>query len=266
MSDANVDLAAGDARMSVDTGTGRVTSFRIGEHEVLTPGAHFGEFPMAPWCGRMRDGVLTWRGTVHEFPRNDGPHAIHGLVRQHPWEIRGHSEASIVLTQRLAPPWPFPGEVTRSIELTPESASFGMTVTAESEPFPAQAGWHPWFARRLNTGGDLELDFEPAWQEHRGPDHLPDGTRIPPLPGPRDDCFGMPDGVRATLTWPGALELTVTSPLEWVVIYDMPADSVCVEPQSGPPDGLNTLPRAVTPESPLRCAMRWRWRSLEGVE
>lgn len=266
MNSALVELAAGDARMSVDTESGRVMGFRLGEAEVLTPGEHFGAFPMAPWCGRMRDGMLAWQGATYQFPTNDGPNAIHGLVRGHPWDIITRSESSIELSQRLSSAWPFPGKVTQTIELADESASFRMTVEAESEPFPAQAGWHPWFARRLNTGGEVELDFRPAWQEHRGPDYLPDGTRIPPQPSPWDDCFGMPDGVHATLTWPGALELTVTSPLNWVVVYDMPQDSVCVEPQSGPPNGLNTLPHTVTPEAPLRCAMAWRWRKLGGSE
>ena len=107
-----------------------------------------------------------------------------------------------------------------------------------------------------------EIAFTPAWQEQRGEDYLPTGHRIAPLPGPWDDCFGMPDGVDVTLTWPGVLELMITSPLRWVVVYDLPPDTVCVEPQSGPPNGLNTDPAVVAPGAPLAAEMSWSWRGL----
>ena len=87
-------------------------------------------------------------------------------------------------------------------------------------------------------------------------------ARFAPLPGPWDDCFGMPDGVDVTLTWPGVLELMITSPLRWVVVYDLPPDTVCVEPQSGPPNGLNTDPAVVAPGAPLAAEMSWSWRGL----
>ena len=61
----------------------------------------------------------------------------------------------------------------------------------------------------------------------------------------------MPDGVDVTLTWPEQLELKVTSRAEWVVVYDEQAEAVCVEPQSGPPNGLNTHP---APGHPHRAA------------
>ena len=67
----------------------------------------------------------------------------------------------------------------------------------------------------------------------------------------------MPDGVDVTLTWPEQLELKVASRAEWVVVYDEQAEAVCVEPQSGPPNGLNTHPRLVTPIEPLEIATTW---------
>ncbi|MVU80290.1 aldose 1-epimerase [Nocardia sp. ET3-3] len=261
MTDDNLRLHADDAVLTVHPDTGRIEGLRLRETELLRSGDHFGSFPMAPWCGRMRDGILHWNGRDHQLPRNAEPHAIHGTVRDHPWEVVRHNTTELVLTQDLRAPWPFPGRVTQSFELTPESVELRMTVEATGEPFPAQLGWHPWFHRRLTPDGkDVEISFTPAWQERRGPDHLPDGTRIPPGPGPWDDCFGMPDGVHVVLTWPGAVELTIASPLQWVVVYDEPAETVCVEPQSGPPDGLNTLPQVVAPDRPLTGSTRWSWR------
>jgi aldose 1-epimerase len=70
----------------------------------------------------------------------------------------------------------------------------------------------------------------------------------------------MPGGVDVTLTWPERLELRVTSREEWVVVYDEQSEAVCVEPQTGPPNGLNTLPRLVTPIEPLEATTTWTWR------
>ncbi|RDI51744.1 aldose epimerase family protein [Nocardia mexicana] len=263
MADEGVELVAGAARMVVDASTGRIARFRVGDLEVLKTGARFGSFPMAPWCGRMRDGVLRWDGRDYRLPRNAEPHAIHGTVRDHPWEVVRRTESEVVLAQELREPWPFAGRVIQSFALTGESATFRMSVESASDSFPAQVGWHPWFERRLGPdAAAVEIDFAPAWQEERGPDYLPDGNRIAPLPGPWDDCFGMPDGVLVTLTWPESLELTVRSPLRWVVVYDLPTDTVCIEPQSGPPNGLNTAPQAVSPDAPLIAGMSWRWRPL----
>ncbi|WP_019932806.1 hypothetical protein [Nocardia sp. BMG111209] len=264
MSDREVRLAAGPARLTVDQDTGRIAEFRLGETGLLHTGPRFGSFPMAPWCGRMRDGVLHWAGADHQLPRTAEPHAIHGTVRDKPWQVVLSTDAEVVLAQDLAEPWPFPGRVTQSITLGPDTAEFTMTVEAFADPFPAQVGWHPWFNRRLTADGPgVEIDFAPGWQEERGDDYLPDGTRIAARPGPWDDCFGMPGGVEVTLTWPGAVELVVSSPLEWVVVYDQPADTVCVEPESGPPNGLNTAPLEVRPDRPLIGEMIWRWRTLD---
>jgi aldose 1-epimerase len=263
VADDELELSAGDARLTVNAATGRAARFRPNEVDVLRTGAHFGCFPMAPWCGRMRDGVLEFAETTYQLPRNADPHAIHGTVRDHPWEVLRHEQTELVLAQELREPWPFGGRVTQSFELGADRAAFRMTVESAADPFPAQAGWHPWFERRLGPDGkDVEIGFTPAWQEERAADHLPDGNRIAPLAGPWDDCFGMPDGVHVTLTWPSVLELTVTSPLRWVVVYDLPPETICVEPQSGPPNGLNTDPRVVEPGNPLEAEMFWRWRVL----
>ncbi|MEU8354183.1 aldose 1-epimerase, partial [Streptomyces sp. NPDC048845] len=162
----------------------------------------------------------------------------------------------------------YTGRVTQLVELSPDSLTLTMGVETYDDSFPAQAGWHPWFLRRLGpAAGDgpdapVEISFDAAWQEERGDDHLPTGRRIEPTAGPWDDCFGMPDGVDVTLTWPGRLELRVTSRDEWVVVYDEQDEAVCVEPQSGPPNGLNTAPRLVTPIDPLETSATWRWRAL----
>ncbi|MDB1086036.1 aldose 1-epimerase [Streptomyces sp. ACA25] len=259
-----VHLRAADTDVTVrpDQG-GRLSSLLVGGTELLRQGERFGSFVMVPWCGRMDRGQFRNGDAVHRMPLNAGPHAMHGTVRTQSWRTTRTSARSAVFLTELTPPWPWPGTVTQVVELAEDGGSLTLTLGVETagESFPAQAGWHPWFLRRLSPGGsEAELDFTAAWQEERGEDHLPTGRRIDPLPGPWDDCFGMPDGVAATVTWPGELELTVTSRAEWAVIYDEQPEALCVEPQSGPPNGLNTHPRLVTPIDPLEVATTWSWR------
>ncbi|MFF4751615.1 aldose epimerase family protein [Streptomyces sp. NPDC002514] len=262
MSNEPITLTAGDAEVSLrpDNG-GRVAGLRIAGTELLRQGDRFGCFPMVPWCGRIRDGRFLNGATAHQMPLNSPPHAIHGTARDGAWRTARVLADEAVITYDLVEPWPYPGRVTQVFALTEDSLTLTLSVETYGSSFPAQVGWHPWFNRNLG-GEDVRLDFTPAWQEERGADHLPTGNRIEPRPGPWDDCFGMPDGVDVTLTWPGQLELTVTSREQWAVVYDEQEAAVCVEPQTGPPNGLNTLPRLVTPLEPLEATAAWRWRRL----
>ncbi|MFJ4470058.1 aldose 1-epimerase [Streptomyces sp. NPDC089424] len=262
MSNEPITLTAGDAELTVrpDNG-GRVAGLRVGGTELLRQGERFGCFPMVPWCGRTRDGRFHNGAVVHQLPLNAPPHAIHGTARDGAWSTARVTADEAVLTYDLVDPWPYPGRVTHVIGLTPDALTLTMAVETYHDSFPAQIGWHPWFNRNLD-GADARLDFAPAWQEERGDDHLPTGNRVDRGPGPWDDCFGMPGGVDVTVTWPGRLELRVTSSEEWVVVYDEQEAAVCVEPQTGPPNGLNTLPRLVTPLEPLEATTTWRWTRL----
>ncbi|MEV5508959.1 aldose epimerase [Streptomyces orinoci] len=262
MSNDITRLTAGPAEVAVDRHGGTLTSLKIHGTELLRQGDKYGCFPMVPWCGRTAYARFRTGDQVHQLPVNHPPHAIHGTGRDTSWRTVKADDTSAVFTYDLAEPWPYPGRVTQTVELTEDSLTLAMGVEATADSFPAQAGWHPWFLRNLGTGGDVRLGFSAAWQEERGEDHIPTGRRIEPRPGPWDDCFGMPEGVKVTLTWPDALELTVSSRTEWVVIYDEQEAAVCVEPQSGPPNGLNTHPRLVTPIDPLEISTTFTWRTL----
>ncbi|MFG2194938.1 aldose 1-epimerase [Streptomyces sp. NPDC048639] len=259
-----IRLEAGDAELTLLPALGcRIGSLRVGGTELLRQGAKYGTFPMVPWCGRVDHGRFRDGAEMRQLPINNPPHAIHGTGRDTVWRTARTDKTAAVCTYDLADPWPYQGRVTQLVELAEDSVTLTMGVETIGDSFPAQAGWHPWFLRNLGDGGaDAEVSFAPEWQEERGEDHLPTGRRIPPQPRPWDDCFGMPDGVDVTLTWPGQLELRVTSRAEWVVLYDEQPEAVCVEPQSGPPNGLNTLPQLVTPVEPLEISTTWTWRRL----
>jgi galactose mutarotase-like enzyme len=68
---------------------------------------NFGSFVMAPWVGRLRDARLDYGGSEHRFTANAGPHALHGLVTERPWQVTGDGELSIDLDD----PWPWPCRV-----------------------------------------------------------------------------------------------------------------------------------------------------------
>ncbi|MFF4915864.1 aldose epimerase family protein [Streptomyces tendae] len=265
MSNEPITLTAGDAEATVLPGNGgRIGGLRVGGTELLRQGERYGCFPMVPWCGRIRDGRFRDGAVVHQMPLNSPPHAIHGTARDAAWRTARVTADEAVITYDLVDPWPYPGRVTQVAALAEDGLTLSMSVETYESSFPAQIGWHPWFNRTLDgeNGTGVEIAFDPAWQEERGDDHLPTGNRVEPKPGPWDDCFGMPDGVDVTLTWPGRLELKVTSREQWAVVYDEQEAAVCVEPQTGPPNGLNTLPRLVTPLEPLEATTTWRWTRL----
>ncbi|WP_301126889.1 aldose 1-epimerase [Streptomyces cacaoi] len=264
---SSVVLAAGGTEVTVEPQHGcRIASLRVGGTELLRQGPKYGSFVMVPWCGRTAEGRFRNGGEMYQLPLNSGPHAIHGTVRDAAWHTAsGATGTSASFTYELTDPWPWEGRVTQAVELADDGSGLTLKLSVETfdVSFPAQAGWHPWFLRNLGRGGeDVRIDFAPEWQEERGDDHIPTGRRVPPGSGPWDDCFGMPDGVDVTLTWPGELELRVAGRAEWAVVFDEQPEAVCVEPQTGPPNGLNSHPRQVTPIDPLETATTWTWRSL----
>jgi aldose 1-epimerase len=64
--------------------------------------------------------------------------------------------------------------------------------------------------------------------------------------------------------WPGALEAHVESEAPFCVVYTEPRDFICIEPQSGPPNGLNAGAHSVAaPGLPFRLSMAISWKRLK---
>ncbi|HYM84012.1 MAG TPA: aldose 1-epimerase [Candidatus Dormibacteraeota bacterium] len=247
---------------------GRIAALRVDGLELLvTEGSSaldWGCYPMVPWAGRLRAGRLTYDGAIHEFPLTMPPHAIHGTTWDVPWDVVEIEPDEVTLAIPLGLPWPFGGRVIHRVELEPDGLRATLEVHAGERPMPAIVGWHPWFRRRIWDDGDVEIDLPASGMLARGADGLPDGRVVEPPPGPWDDTFvGLvsPPVVR----WPGALEIAVRSSTEFWVVYDERETGVCVEPQTGPPNGLETGPFAtVAPGEPLVATMTLAWRRLSG--
>jgi aldose 1-epimerase len=209
---------------------------------------------MAPYAGRVRHGTFRFRGREHELPLRMPPHAIHGTTLDRPWQDEGDGTLSI----DLGPDWPFPGRSVQRFALDPAGLDVELSVHAIDAPFPASLGLHPWWARKLDRGGPLELDFEARRMWARDDEGISTGELVAPPPRPWDDCFS--DLVSPPrLRWPGALTLELTSDTDHWVVYDEPEDAICVEPMTGPPDALNIAPRIVEPGDPLVLRARFAW-------
>lgn len=260
-------LESGDARLEVDSAAGgRMASLIVDGSDLLArtgSGAlYWGCYPMVPFPGRIRDGTFQFDGRRIELPRNLPPHAIHGTVMDRPWTVVDDGTLSI----DLGPTWPFAGRVTQRFALGNDELRVSLTLEAD-EPMPGAVGWHPWFPRRLTGSASRPaapsppavLGFDAAQMFVRDASGIPTGELVEPTARPWDDCF---TGLRSapTLTWPGVLSLEMTSSCDYWVVYDEPADTICVEPQSSPPDFVHLDPVVVTPGQPLTATMTWRWR------
>lgn len=276
--DRLVRLAVGDVVVVVDLDAGaRGVEWTVAGHQLL---GHYGDrpiehgmYPMAPWAGRIRDNSVEWNGAGHALPVTHDPWAIHGTVLTQSASVidltQDSEEARLVARIEEHPGWPWPMAVDVEWHLLPRELRTTITVHALVEPFPAVVGWHPWFRRQLDSGAPLELAMLATERLVRGDDHLPTGTTVPydAGDGPFDDAFRVPDG-RATVSWPGVLAIDIASDSDWYVVFDELAPYACVEPQSGPPDGLGAVgqfwdgPAVAAPGRPHVLTTTWTMRDL----
>jgi aldose 1-epimerase len=256
-------LRSGSARVVVDAGDGgRITSLEVAGVELLggvgEEVLEHGSFVMAPWAGRIRDGRLHVDGVEHRLPTvRTHPHAGHGLVVDRPWDVESSSAGRVVLRADLDGRWPWSGHVRQEIRLAGDRLEQRVEVHSAGGRFPATVGWHPWFRREID-GVPAEYPIPARGMLRRDTAGIPDGTVVAVPPGPWDDCF---TGVAwpVVVRWPGVRTLMIRADVDFVVVYDQRSPAFCIEPQSGPPDGPNTVPWLVGPDEPLVATTVWAW-------
>lgn len=203
----------------------------------------WGCYAMVPYAGRVRGAELGFDGRRYRLRQNSAPHSIHGTVFDASWRTDSVGDDEATLSTDLGPDWPFRGRVTAGFALRPDGIDLSLSLLA-LDAMPAQVGWHPWFNKPTRTRYGFSHRY------HRDPDGitLPEPEAIGPDHPYRhlDDCFAgstSPDrGIGLTI---GGLDLTLRSDCEHWVVYDLPAHATCVEPQSGPPNGVNTAPEVL---------------------
>jgi aldose 1-epimerase len=250
-----IELRAGDIAVVANPADGgRLSSVRHRDRELLVGSNEeilgWGCFPMIPWAGRIRHGRFSFAGRSYAVPVNFGVHSIHGVTFDRRWEQDGPDRIAIDLDDR----WPFGGHALQYFEVAPGALTCTIEVHADRQSMPAQAGWHPWFAR------PVELAFDAGSMYERDDEGIPTGAVVPPSPQPWDDCFtDVAEAPR--LSWQDGSSLVVAATVDHWVVYTEAEAGICVEPQSGPPDAFNHDPFVVEPGAPLVVSMRWTFQT-----
>lgn len=194
-------------------------------------------------AGRLRgNAVVTERGSV-SLPVTYDSWAMHGTVLDRPARVESRIDqgdrAEVVLVSDRHPEWPWPMEVRMRWILEPDHLTTTIAVASLEGSFPVTVGWHPWFCRHVS---DVEARVTMNARE-----------------------MLVPSG-RAGIDWPGLVALDIESDAPWFVLYDERESCLCLEPQSGPPDGLVAHPwhdvARAEPGSPVTLTVTWRVRGL----
>jgi aldose 1-epimerase len=250
-----ISLHSGSVRVRIHPADGgRLGSVTVAGHELLVTSdaeaLRWGSYPMVPFAGRTRAGRFSFGGVEYQLPLNMAPHAIHGMGWDRPWEVTQSTRTQCVLSIELDERWPLGGRVLQRFFVTDDTIRCEIEVHAD-QPMPVVVGWHPWFRRPCGYSFNADGIYP------RADDHVVTGE-ITQLPrhGTFDDCFCDLVGPQ-TVSWPDGPEITITSSCDHLVVYDEPANAVCIEPQSGPPNALNLGAAVVEPGSPLLHWMVW---------
>lgn len=234
----HIDGAEISVSIDLDQGA-RIASLQWRDLQFVVPfrgtPLSWGWYPMAPWAGRIRDGLIKdSSGQTHTLPTVwDPPNAIHGFGFVSSWEETGKGRA------RLELPAPYNGAVVeQTIEILDDAVRWILEYESNGCDLPAWIGMHPWFPRELTRGDAAEVSFSAGRMLLRGDDGLPTGEFVSMPKEPWDDCFTDLRGI-PTVTWSGAAEVRVESDAAWWTVYTEDSDGVCIEPQTAPPDAAN---------------------------
>lgn len=240
-------LEAGDHRVDLDiAGDGRAISWMVGSDELLGARSsndyEYGMYAMGPWAGRLNGNAVHIDGRNITMPVTYGEWALHGTVVGQRCAVvderHGAGFAEAVVDLDLGPSWPWPGTLRAHWRLEAECLRTRLELIAHDEPFPGVIGWHPWFRRELR-GAAAAWAVDGALLAERDADYRLSGRLMPPdrPAGTYDDAFRGTGA--AALSWPGVLDIEIESTAPWFVVFDMLPAVLCVEPQSGPPNGVN---------------------------
>jgi aldose 1-epimerase len=251
----NVRLSSGTNSVTIDLEQGgRISSLvllgrerMIGSpcSDEIEPALAWGSFLMAPFVGRVKNGLVEWRGRTAQLRRNHGDHAIHGTVFNERFDVIEQSAGHVVIACELdRARWPFGGRVVQRYALADHSLTIEAEIVAD-EPMPAELGWHPWFVRE----GEMNLTVHSDRVLAIGPDMIPVGSSVAVddrhdlRSGPSADSLQLDDvyvapASPAVLCWPDLeLRMGFSAPIGTFVVYTH-AKAVCVEPQTSWPDAI----------------------------
>lgn len=226
-----------------------------------------GCFLMAPWTNRIRNATFAWQGQTRrlQVSHADGT-AIHGDVRDRPWQIRHRTPMSCTLEfdSRLHDDvnFPFPFRCAVRYEVWPGGVEVDVNLTnTGDQDMPAGCGLHPYFMRRLWSDEDVVELRLPVTGRYPTEGCLPSeaarreavcerlNTGGPFNDLDLDDVFTI-DRFEAELSWPSSgvrATMVASEPVGHVVVYTpraapssgAPRPWFCVEPTTMVNDGFN---------------------------
>lgn len=224
-----------------------------------------GGYPMLPWCNRIRDGRLQWRGRTYALARNfppdtrTHPHPLHGIGWLRSWSVDESTPASVRLSYvhpaHDESDWPFAHRGWQSVSFDGDRMTLELGVRNDArEPMPAGLGWHPFFC--FEDGARICCPVEAFW--HTDDDHLPIacehlpvGWRFAREPQRADEleldhCFTGWTGA-AQFDRPAVglrIALRAAPPLRHVVLYRRAGvEWLAIEPMSHMTDAFNRAAR-----------------------
>jgi aldose 1-epimerase len=219
---------------------------------------------LVPWPNRVTGGRWSWEGEELQLEVNEtGLSALHGLVHGVDFAVTEQSPTSVTLEHELAPTagYPFGLLVSATYALTGDGLHCALAARNVSERrAPVGLGVHPYLAApglvdslEVTVAAETVLLTDEQWQEVgrvraellRGE---PVGDRV--IDAAFTDVIRDADGrVTSRMRAPGshAIEVWGGATCRWLVVYTghglMPSEarrSMCIEPQTCPPNALVT--------------------------
>lgn len=240
----------------------------------LTDVRQAGCFPLVPFSNRVGHARLHWQGQTHLLrPDAHGPHAIHGVGRQRPWQVTEQQPTRLVMVYRHTPDadWPFAFEATQSVALESPQAERGVATHApdarvtitlairnlSDQVAPAGLGLHPYFVKRTRS----RIAFEATARWEMGDDMLP--THSHAAHGIDANCAFL-DVDNCFEGWPGVVDLRdelmrvrTRSSVSRLVVYTREAlPFIALEP-------VSHVNNAFSLHTPARTAQSLGIRALE---
>jgi aldose 1-epimerase len=126
---------------------------------------------LIPFPGRIANGRYAFDGRVFQLECNDkeGPNAIHGFVRQLPWQVRETRTNKVTCEVRLdaetyrARGYPFSLDIAVTYELSAQGLSCAFVVTNVGDrAAPVGVGFHPYFTVGIPMIDDAEVKIPAA--------------------------------------------------------------------------------------------------------
>lgn len=229
--------------------------------------ARFSSYTLAPYCNRIRGGVMRHGGQDYPLRPNwpDGQ-TIHGDVRMRPFVVEPIAPQSLRCTydsrHAEAPNFPFHYRLQTTYALVGSALHIDLSLlNTDDRPLPYGLGIHPYFVRQPWPGaGDPLLCFRATGEYAVDDQVIPSGPARPlsvehdfTQPGPayarRIDCVFSGWSGQAALRWPGAgvtLRLTADPLYRHFVVYNGDPDgTLALEPVSQATDACNLAERGV---------------------